>query len=173
MVIEGNLCHAMYHGSCSCCELLPWLLLAVDLDTSVTVKRVEISNRDDCCGDRARKVDLRVASFLLLAARCFLEAFSCPLCGTCDNLRSKDDTCCQLEIVFNQGKPGLVGMSPSKWKIVTAFHSTSGNDGFWGNRCFFLQFWAYWSKRPKYTKFINYEAHISSILSQTPRDIKQ
>ena len=47
-----NLCHTQNEG-------LPWL--AIDYGTPVTVKRVEIFNRDDCCGDRTKNVDVRVA----------------------------------------------------------------------------------------------------------------
>ena len=47
-----NLCHTQNEG-------LPWL--AIDYGTPVTVKRVEMFNRDDCCGDRTKNVDVRVA----------------------------------------------------------------------------------------------------------------
>ena len=47
-----NLCHTQEEG-------LPWLV--IDFGTPVTVKRVEIFNRDDCCGDRTKNVDVRVA----------------------------------------------------------------------------------------------------------------
>ena len=40
----------------------PWL--ALDYGTLVTVKRVELFNRADCCGDRTRNVDIRVSNEL-------------------------------------------------------------------------------------------------------------
>ena len=40
-------------------ERSPWL--AIDYGTPVIVHRVEIFNRDDCCGDRTKNVDVRVA----------------------------------------------------------------------------------------------------------------
>ena len=52
---HGNMCHTEDEG-------LPWL--AIDFGTTVTVKRVEIFNRDDCCGDRTKNVDVRVANEL-------------------------------------------------------------------------------------------------------------
>ena len=49
---HGNMCHTEDEG-------FPWL--AIDYGTTVTVKRAEIFNRDDCCGDRTKNVDVRVA----------------------------------------------------------------------------------------------------------------
>ena len=57
---EGNMCHS--GGS----EQSPWL--AIDYGTTVFVKRVEIFNRDDCCGDRTKNVDVRVADELPTSA---------------------------------------------------------------------------------------------------------
>ena len=37
-------------------EPTPWI--AIDYGTRVTVKRVEIFNRIDCCGDRTRNVEV-------------------------------------------------------------------------------------------------------------------
>ena len=54
-----NLCHTQNEG-------LPWLV--IDFGTPVTVKRVEIFNRDDCCGDRTKNVDVRVADELPTSA---------------------------------------------------------------------------------------------------------
>ena len=52
--IDGDTESAANHGHKNMChtedEGLPWL--AIDFGTTVTVKRVEIFNRDDCCGDR-------------------------------------------------------------------------------------------------------------------------
>ena len=44
----------------------PWL--AIDYKTSVTVQRVEIFNRVDCCGERTRNVDVRIANELPTSA---------------------------------------------------------------------------------------------------------
>ena len=43
-------------------ETAPWL--AIDYGKSITVKRVDIFNRDDCCGDRTKNVDVRVSNEL-------------------------------------------------------------------------------------------------------------
>ena len=43
-------------------EPTPWI--AIDFGTTVTVQRVEIFNRRQCCGDRTRNVDVRVADEL-------------------------------------------------------------------------------------------------------------
>ena len=51
---DGNMCHTQEPG-----ERSPWL--AIDYGTPVTVKRVEIFNRGDCCGWRTNNVDVRVA----------------------------------------------------------------------------------------------------------------
>ena len=40
----------------------PWL--AIDYGVTVTVSRVDIFNREDCCGARTRKVDVRVSNEL-------------------------------------------------------------------------------------------------------------
>ena len=53
----GNLCHT-YEPF----PRAPWL--ALDYGTLVTVKRVELFNRADCCGDRTRNVDIRVSNEL-------------------------------------------------------------------------------------------------------------
>ena len=47
-------------------ERSPWL--AIDYGTTVTVKRVEIFNREDCCGDRTKNVNVRVADELPTSA---------------------------------------------------------------------------------------------------------
>jgi len=44
----------------------PWL--AIDYGVTVTVSRVEIFNREDCCGARTRKVDVRVSNELPTSA---------------------------------------------------------------------------------------------------------
>ena len=56
---KKNMCHTQEEG-------LPWL--AIDFGTLVTVKTVEIFNRDDCCGDRTKNVDVRVADELPTSA---------------------------------------------------------------------------------------------------------
>ena len=52
---DGNMCHTQEPG-----ERSPWL--AIDYGAAVTVKRVEIFNRGDCCGNRTNNVDVRVAN---------------------------------------------------------------------------------------------------------------
>ena len=52
-------------------ERAPWL--AIDYGAEVTVKRVELFNREDCCGDRTRNVDVRVSNQLPTSAN---EMFS-------------------------------------------------------------------------------------------------
>ena len=58
---DGNMCHTQEPG-----ERSPWL--AIDYGTPVTVKRVEIFNRGDCCGWRTNNVDVRVADELPTSA---------------------------------------------------------------------------------------------------------
>ena len=58
--IDGNIdsmCHTIGGGHPS-----PWL--AIDYKTSVSVQRVEIFNRGDCCGERTRNVDVRISNEL-------------------------------------------------------------------------------------------------------------
>ena len=43
-------------------ERAPWL--AIDYGTSVLVKRVEIYNREDCCGERTKNVEVRISNEL-------------------------------------------------------------------------------------------------------------
>ena len=52
---DRNMCHTNGEPS-------PWL--AIDYGTTVTVKTVEIFNRDGCCGDRTKNVDVRVSNEL-------------------------------------------------------------------------------------------------------------
>ena len=47
-------------------EQSPWL--AIDYGTTVLVKRVEIFNREDCCGDRTKNVDVRISNELPTSA---------------------------------------------------------------------------------------------------------
>ena len=56
-ISTDNLCHT--YGPF---PRAPWL--ALDYGTLVTVKRVELFNRADCCGDRTRNVDIRVSNEL-------------------------------------------------------------------------------------------------------------
>ena len=51
----GKMCHSRS-------EPTPWL--AIDYGTTVTVQRVEIFNRRQCCGDRTRNVDVRISDVL-------------------------------------------------------------------------------------------------------------
>merc|ERR1719187_80737 len=55
-----NMCHT--NGG----ERSPWL--AIDYGSSVTVRRVEIFNREDCCGDRTKNVDVHVSNELPTSA---------------------------------------------------------------------------------------------------------
>ena len=60
-VISGgtsNLCHT--NGDIG--EKTPWL--ALDFGAVVSVEKVVINNRDDCCGDRLRDAEIRVANKL-------------------------------------------------------------------------------------------------------------
>ena len=54
------------HHSVAVChtggERFPWL--AIDYGTTVTVKRVDIFNRYDCCGDRTKNVEVRISNEL-------------------------------------------------------------------------------------------------------------
>ena len=52
---SGSMCHT---GG----EKAPWL--ALDFGAQVLVERIVINNRDDCCGDRLRNVEVRVADQL-------------------------------------------------------------------------------------------------------------
>ena len=57
--VAGTVCHT---GN----DATPWL--AIDYGTSVTVHRVEIFNRQDCCGERTRNVDVRISDELPTSA---------------------------------------------------------------------------------------------------------
>ena len=61
---DQNMCHTKNEPS-------PWL--AIDYGTPVTVNRVEIFNREDCCGDRTKNIDVRVSNELPISAN---EMFS-------------------------------------------------------------------------------------------------
>ena len=54
-------------------EQSPWL--AIDYGISVKVERVEIFNRDDCCGDRTRHVDVLISNHLPTTFRMFSSSF--------------------------------------------------------------------------------------------------
>ena len=47
-------------------DATPWL--AIDYGTSVTIHWVEIFNRQECCGDRTRNVDVRISDELPTSA---------------------------------------------------------------------------------------------------------
>ena len=55
----GNMCHSES-------EHTPWL--AIDYGTTVLVKRVEIFNRHDCCGDQTKNVEVRISNELPTSA---------------------------------------------------------------------------------------------------------
>ena len=58
-----NMCSTNCYSKCQQPQgRLPWL--ALDYGTLVTVKRVEIFSRSDCCGPRTRNVDVRVSNHL-------------------------------------------------------------------------------------------------------------
>ena len=62
--IDGEIdtmCHTIGGGPPS-----PWL--AIDYKALVSVQRVEIFNRKDCCGERTRNVDVRIANELPTSA---------------------------------------------------------------------------------------------------------
>ena len=50
--IRGQICQTKN-------EPAPWI--AIDYGTTVTVQRVEIFNRRDCCGERTQNVDVRIS----------------------------------------------------------------------------------------------------------------
>ena len=52
---QKNICHSKS-------EMAPWL--ALDFGRQVSVGRVVLHNRGDCCGDRLRNVDVRVSDTL-------------------------------------------------------------------------------------------------------------
>ena len=67
--IDGDRETDAYHGGNMCHtadEPFPWL--AIDYGISVTVKRVDIFNRDDCCGHRTKSVDVRISNELPTSA---------------------------------------------------------------------------------------------------------
>ena len=53
---SGNMCHTKGERS-------SWL--AIDYGTPVIVQRVEIFNRDDCCGGRTKNVEVWISNHLL------------------------------------------------------------------------------------------------------------
>ena len=53
--MEGGMCHTEE-------EPTPWI--AIDYGTKVTVQRVEIFNRRECCGERTRNVHVRISNEL-------------------------------------------------------------------------------------------------------------
>ena len=68
--IDGEITSDAIHGSRSIChtntDATPWL--AIDYGTSVTIHWVEIFNRQECCGDRTRNVDVRISDELPTSA---------------------------------------------------------------------------------------------------------
>ena len=61
--IDGDTGGRKPDGQYSLChtndDVTPWI--AVDYGTTVTVQRVEIFNRRDCCGERTQNVDVRIS----------------------------------------------------------------------------------------------------------------
>ena len=53
--VKRSICHTSNTAT-------PWI--AIDYGTSVTVQRVEIFNRHDCCGSRTQNVDVRISNEL-------------------------------------------------------------------------------------------------------------
>ena len=60
--IDGNTQGTLCHTQEGLGDPLPWI--AIDYGTTVSVGRVELFNRGDCCGDRTRNVDVRIADEL-------------------------------------------------------------------------------------------------------------
>ena len=60
---RSNVCHT--NGDIG--EKTPWL--ALDFGAVVSVEKVVINNRDDCCGDRLRDAEIRVANQLPSSAQ--------------------------------------------------------------------------------------------------------
>ena len=56
-------------------ERTPWLAIDYGSGTSVTVERVEIFNRDDCCGERTRHVDVLISNHSPTTFRMFSRSF--------------------------------------------------------------------------------------------------
>ena len=63
-LVDRNMCHTQKEPS-------PWL--AIDYGTTVTVTKVEIFNREACCGESTKNVDVRVSNKLPTSAN---EMFS-------------------------------------------------------------------------------------------------
>ena len=63
-LVDRNMCHTQNEPS-------PWL--AIDYGTTVTVTKVEIFNREACCGESTKNVDVRVSNELPTSAN---EMFS-------------------------------------------------------------------------------------------------
>ena len=58
-LVDRNMCHTQNEPS-------PWL--AIDYGTIVTVTKVEIFNREACCGESTKNVDVRVSNELPTSA---------------------------------------------------------------------------------------------------------
>ena len=65
---RDNMCHS--RG-----ERAPWLAVDFGRGAAVTVERVEIFNRDDCCGDRTRHVDVLISNHSPTTFRMFSRSF--------------------------------------------------------------------------------------------------
>ena len=83
-------------------ERTPWLAIDYGSRTSVTVERVEIFNRDDCCGDRTRHVDVLISNHSPTTFRMFSSSFLHfgHFVGPATNGQhitiSGEDACCEL-----------------------------------------------------------------------------
>ena len=108
-------------------ETAPWL--AIDYGKSITVKRVDIFNRDDCCGGRTRNVDVRVSNELPTSAEKMFSGgslfghFAGP--GTNGQLITiTGETLANLIFLIEfQVKPCPADMSLSRWTMVKVFRS--------------------------------------------------
>ena len=120
------MCHSKEPG-----EPSPWL--AIDYGVSVTVERVEIFTREDCCGHRIRNVNVRISNELpssgsqMFSGGSLLGFFAGPavdgqpiiMSGKNEHLfywRSRS----KFQVKFC-----LVDMLLSKWTMVREFRSTS------------------------------------------------
>ena len=117
---DRNMCHTNGEPS-------PWL--AIDYGTTVTVKTVEIFNRDGCCGDRTKNVDVRVSNELptsdnqMFSGGSLLGHFTGP--GTNGQLITiTGETLANLIFLIEfQVKPCPADMSLSRWTMVKVFRS--------------------------------------------------
>ena len=121
------MCHSKEPG-----EPSPWL--AIDYGVSVTVARVEIFTREDCCGHRIRNVNVRVSNELPSSASQMFSggSFLGHFAGPATNGQRINITGRIVQTVMSSGyyrsifqvKLWLADMSSYRWTTVRAFHST-------------------------------------------------